>query len=571
MAIPGNQQIAAWVIAARDGDSAAFAELVHQFQDAVAGVVIARLGRAPDAEDIMQESFLVAYERLADLREPPGFGPWVCGIARNLTLRFLRDRRRRAEVPADMVAPSVGPAAEEPGDVLEAVRRLPGRLGEPVTLFYINGYSTREVADLLNVPPGTVRRRLHEARKHLRTYMEKTMADEIRRSAPEPEFAEKVMRFTRFAEGARTAMTLANRAAERLGHDHIGCGHLLIGLLEEGTTTEIFRDLGVDADRVAPELEKLMEAGPGAPAPGKLPQKPRAKKVIDDAIDEARARDHCAVDVEHLVLGLIRQPPEPIGRVLADLGLKIDVLRKEINRRLDAKGAPAGRTPAGPRIRHTEEARDADSNPVLSLMRREIPEVAAGTLQIKRIAREPGLRTKVAVESVDPDVDAIEACIGPAGERMGRVSEALGGEKVDVVCWHSSVERLVANALLPADVGEIIPCPALQMVTVVVSAEELSRAIGDEGGNVRSAARLVGWDLDLVTGPEAEAQWTTLTQAVEHTLGSPAQHLRKLRELGVVSSSTAVAFGKAPLAKALGIEEPLAERLVDRCQEMARE
>ncbi len=84
---------------------------------------------------------------------------------------------------------------------MEAVSRLPERLREPVTLFYINGYSSSEVAGLLDVPSGTVRRRLHEARDHLRRYLERDMADEIKRNAPQPEFAEKVRRgFTVFEE-----------------------------------------------------------------------------------------------------------------------------------------------------------------------------------------------------------------------------------------------------------------------------------------------------------------------------------------------------------------------------------
>jgi len=195
MAIAGREQIARWVEAARRGDRAAFGELVRQFQDAAAGVVVARVGPGPDVEDITQEAFVAAYRQLGELRAPAKFGAWICAIARNLALRWLRDRRghQAAELPAGLAAPPRREPPDLADRVMAAVRRLPDRLRESLTLFYIDGYSTPEVADLLEIPAGTVRRRLHEARNHLRQYMETTMEDEIKRSAPQPRFSEAVL------------------------------------------------------------------------------------------------------------------------------------------------------------------------------------------------------------------------------------------------------------------------------------------------------------------------------------------------------------------------------------------
>jgi len=192
MTVTDSDGIARWVEAARGGDHAAFEALVRQFQDAVVAVILTRLGPSPDVEDAAQEAFVDAFSHLSELRDPRKFGPWVCGIARNQARRQRRDRRHSVALPADLQSRP----PEEPVDladcVMEKVQRLPARLREPLVMFYINGYSTNEVAELLEVPHGTVRRRLHEARGRLRQYVEETMAKEIKRNAPKPGFAEKV-------------------------------------------------------------------------------------------------------------------------------------------------------------------------------------------------------------------------------------------------------------------------------------------------------------------------------------------------------------------------------------------
>ncbi len=201
MAIAKGEQIAAWVASARRGDAVAFERLVRQFQDAVAGVALARLGPGPDVEDVAQEAFLAAFRQLDEFGDPANFGPWVCGIARNLARQRLRDERPGATLSPDIEARGEPGTSDMATGVMEAVSRLPERLCEPVTLFYINGYSSSEVAALLEIPSGTVRRRLHEARDHLRHYLERSMADEIKRNAPQPEFAGKVRRqFTVFED-----------------------------------------------------------------------------------------------------------------------------------------------------------------------------------------------------------------------------------------------------------------------------------------------------------------------------------------------------------------------------------
>ena len=133
------------------------------------------------------------------------------------------------------------------------------------------------------------------------------------------------------------------------------------------------------------------------------------------------------------------------------------------------------------------------------LFEREVPEVGERTIEIKALAREPGHRTKIAVSSIDSKVDAVGACVGVRGSRIKNIVDELGGEKIDIVRWNESSQILIGNALKPAEVTEVALCFELGRATVVVNDDQLSLAIGKRGQNVRLAARLTGWDIDILT------------------------------------------------------------------------
>src|SRR6266550_333668 len=139
------------------------------------------------------------------------------------------------------------------------------------------------------------------------------------------------------------------------------------------------------------------------------------------------------------------------------------------------------------------------------LFEREVPEVGDRTIELKALAREPGHRTKIAVSSIDSKVDAVGACVGVRGSRIKNIVEELGGEKIDIVRWNESSQILIGNALKPAEVAEVALCFELGRATVVVNEDQLSLAIGKRGQNVRLAARLTGWDIDILTPPEFQA------------------------------------------------------------------
>jgi N utilization substance protein A len=134
---------------------------------------------------------------------------------------------------------------------------------------------------------------------------------------------------------------------------------------------------------------------------------------------------------------------------------------------------------------------------VQRLLEAEVPEIAAGAVEVKAIAREPGLRTKVAVASNRAGIDAVGACVGPKGVRHQALLTELGGEHVDIVPWSDDQAALVAGALGPAKVNTVTLDRATRTANVKVPAEHLSLAIGKDGQNARLAAKLTGWRIDI--------------------------------------------------------------------------
>ncbi|HEV1998080.1 MAG TPA: transcription termination factor NusA [Candidatus Dormibacteraeota bacterium] len=134
---------------------------------------------------------------------------------------------------------------------------------------------------------------------------------------------------------------------------------------------------------------------------------------------------------------------------------------------------------------------------VKRLLEFEVPEIMSGAVVIKALAREAGLRTKLAVSSDEEGLDPVGACVGPKGARIRAVVDELGGERVDVLQWSDDPPALVANALSPAKVNSVNVDAETRTATVLVPASQLSLAIGKDGQNARLAARLTGWRIDI--------------------------------------------------------------------------
>ena len=156
-------------------------------------------------------------------------------------------------------------------------------------------------------------------------------------------------------------------------------------------------------------------------------------------------------------------------------------------------------TPKGPRILVSR----THPGLVKRLFESEVAEVRDGTVEIKSIAREAGSRTKIAVWSNDPDVDAVGACVGMNGTRVGAVVNELHGEKIDIINWDENPAILIENALSPAKVIAVMADPDEKTALVVVPDYQLSLAIGKEGQNARLAARLTGFKIDIKSETQA--------------------------------------------------------------------
>lgn len=134
----------------------------------------------------------------------------------------------------------------------------------------------------------------------------------------------------------------------------------------------------------------------------------------------------------------------------------------------------------------------------------EVPEIFTGTVEIKAIAREAGSRTKIAVFSAEEGVDPIGSCVGQKGTRVQTIIDALGGEKIDIIEWNENVEKFVSAALSPAKVLSVALHEEEKRAVVTVPDDQLSLAIGKRGQNVRLAARLTGWKIDVAGGAKPE-------------------------------------------------------------------
>ena len=149
---------------------------------------------------------------------------------------------------------------------------------------------------------------------------------------------------------------------------------------------------------------------------------------------------------------------------------------------------------------------------VKALFRQECAEIADGTVEVMGISREAGFRTKMAVVSTDPLIDAVGSCVGPRGMRVENVVNELKTEKIDIVRWSQDPAEYIANALNPARVLSVFVSETEKAAAVVVPDNQLSLAIGKEGQNARLAAKLTGWKIDIKSQSQVEAEVDQLNQ-----------------------------------------------------------
>ncbi|HOX00208.1 MAG TPA: transcription termination factor NusA, partial [Deltaproteobacteria bacterium] len=213
---------------------------------------------------------------------------------------------------------------------------------------------------------------------------------------------------------------------------------------------------------------------------------------------------------------------------------------------------------------------------LVKLYEMEVPEVTEGIVEIVAVAREPGIRAKIAVRSHDTKVDPVGTCVGVKGARVQNVIQELKGERQDIVVWSEDPVRFVCNALAPARVSKVIVEKAAWSMDVVVADDQLSLAIGRKGQNVRLVAKLTGWKID-VRSEQAQEQLAA-EQELEGDGDFDAEGDNDLADMEEIDEALAEALKEAgyhtledlatakeeDLLEFEGIDEELAKKLIEK-------
>lgn len=203
-------------------------------------------------------------------------------------------------------------------------------------------------------------------------------------------------------------------------------------------------------------------------------------------------------------------------------------------------------------------------NLVWKLLEREIPEIRSGLVVIKSIARDPGVRCKVAVHSDDPKIDPIGSCVGQKGVRVQNITDELSGERLDIIPWSDKIEEYIKKALEPAKTGVIEIFEKEKRAKVYVQPDQRPLAIGKRGQNVRLASILVGWEIDILDIGEFEGTQTKSSKVeIEkiEDLGIRPELVESLKEANLVEASQLKGLSAKDLAEVEGIDEDGAKEI----------
>jgi N utilization substance protein A len=249
---------------------------------------------------------------------------------------------------------------------------------------------------------------------------------------------------------------------------------------------------------------------------------------------ELRLEDALDINKEAEVGGFVEEPMESVafGRIAAQQAKQVIVQKVREAERSQVVEGFVPRTDMIPReivksqdrikalLKEVKSATETQRGPLLFLSRTdrnflvelfklEVPEVGQGLIQILSAARDPGVRAKIAVKSLEPRVDPVGACVGMRGSRVQAVSNEIAGERVDIIPHDDNNAQFVINAMSPAEVLSIVVDEDSHSMDIAVAEDKLSQAIGRGGQNIRLASQLTGWDLNVMTESDAEAKSET--------------------------------------------------------------
>ncbi|HPD83195.1 MAG: transcription termination factor NusA [Alphaproteobacteria bacterium] len=303
-----------------------------------------------------------------------------------------------------------------------------------------------------------------------------------------------------------------------------------------------------------------------------------AKQVIVQKVREAeRARQYIEFKdrVGEIINGVIKRVE--YGNVTVDIGSgrAEGYLRRE-------ECIPREHLKNGDRIRaYIYEVREEQRGPQIFMSRthpdfmaklftQEVPEIYDGIIEIKAVARDPGSRAKIAVQSRDGSIDPVGACVGMRGSRVQAVVNELQGEKIDIINWTEDLGSFIISALQPAEVAKVVMDEEKKRMDVVVPEEQLSLAIGRRGQNVRLASMLVGWDIDIMTEEEEAKRRTEEFQSRSELFINALDIDEMIAQLLIAEGFTSVReIAETPIEEMMeieGFDEEIGQALIDRAQ-----
>ncbi len=293
-----------------------------------------------------------------------------------------------------------------------------------------------------------------------------------------------------------------------------------------------------------------------------------ARQIIFQKVRDAE-REILFSEFKHregeLITGIARRYER--GNIIVDLGKADAILsRREIipgeqfktGDRIQAYLSEVVMTNRGPEIRLSR------TSPMflVKLFEIEVPEIQDGQIEIKSAAREPGFRAKIAVQSVDKDIDPVGACVGMKGSRVQNVVNELQGEKIDIVKWNDDIETFSRAALAPAEITNIMMDHEDMNMDVVVEEDQLSLAIGRRGQNVRLAAMLTGYKINIISKVKLQEKITRSVQNLLQVPGISETQAQVLVQHDIVAVGDLTVMTPAALAGILSVEEADAQKLI---------
>ncbi len=220
-----------------------------------------------------------------------------------------------------------------------------------------------------------------------------------------------------------------------------------------------------------------------------------------------------------------------------------------------------------------------DPQILMRLFEMEIPEIYDGTIVVRNAVHEPGDRAKVAVASLDRDVDPVGACVGMKGSRINSIIRELKGEKIDIVQWSDDPAQYAANALNPAKISKVLIIDANEKhMEVIVEEKQQSLAIGKKGQNVRLASKLIGWQIDVKSEEQKKQEvmsvmesLTSSSTSLSELEGISERIIEKLREAGIENVERLLELGEEKLQEIPGVGEKTAAKIMEAARDLFEE